>query len=108
MAVLYMLHIELSYKSKKPRLENGEVGVDMIRREALKRFTKWVPCTCQLSCSNEWNFANDVGFSRGDYAGCKIEKVLDKGTLPNMFKSKELNLLQAMHENWRDQTKAIR
>ncbi|KAH8595438.1 hypothetical protein B0O99DRAFT_741269 [Bisporella sp. PMI_857] len=68
MVVLYMLHIELCIKNKMPVLKNGETGIDMDRREALKRFTKWVPCICQASSQipyrNEWNFANDTGLSK--------------------------------------------
>ncbi|KAE9378672.1 FabD/lysophospholipase-like protein [Stipitochalara longipes BDJ] len=71
MAVLYMLHVEMCFKSVKPRLEDGEIGIDMSRREALKRFTKWVRCSCQASCKNEWNFANDTGISRGGDVGCR-------------------------------------
>ncbi|KAI9774259.1 MAG: hypothetical protein M1840_004153 [Geoglossum simile] len=40
MAVLYMLHVEVCFKSVRPRLSNGEIGIDMGRREVLKRFTK--------------------------------------------------------------------
>ncbi|PVH70050.1 FabD/lysophospholipase-like protein, partial [Cadophora sp. DSE1049] len=107
MAVLYMLHIEVCFKSAKPRLETGEIGIDMARREALKRFTKWVPCICQVSCSNEWNFANDIGFSRGGDAGCKIERLLRQRTLQNLFREKELGRLKVMHRNWSDPTKRV-
>jgi calcium-independent phospholipase A2-gamma len=102
-----MLHVEACFKSVKPRLDDGEIGVDVSRREALKRFTKWVPCICQVSCKNEWNFANDIGLSRGGHVGCKIEKLLGQGALPNLFKSKELNLLEALHRSWSDPTKRI-
>lgn len=107
MAVLYMLHVEVCFKSVKPRLDNGEIGIDMGRREALKRFPKWVSCICQDSCKNEWNFANDIGFSRGGDVGCKVEKLLGRGTLPNLFKSRELKLLKVMHASWSDPTNHI-
>jgi calcium-independent phospholipase A2-gamma len=107
MAVLYMLHVEVCFKSVKPRLDNGEIGIDAGKREVLKRFTKWVPCVCQVSCKNEWNFANEIGFSRGGDAGCGIERLLGQGALPGLFRSRELGLLKAMHASWCDPTKRI-
>src|SRR5438034_386824 len=65
MAVLYMLHIESCFENVKPRLTDGTIGVDPDRREALKRFAKWVPCQCDEGCRKEWNFANDIGLYRG-------------------------------------------
>ena len=100
MAILYMLHVEECFKSDRPYLENGEIGVDMGRREALKRFTNWVPCICQASCTSEWNFANDIGFTRGGGQDCKISKLLGEGTMPSLFKSKELGWLKTMHMSW--------
>ncbi|PVH79912.1 FabD/lysophospholipase-like protein [Cadophora sp. DSE1049] len=101
MAVLYMLHVEHSFSSMKPKLPDGEIGVDKDRREALKRFTKWVPCKCQELCGNEWNFANDVGLPRGNDDKCKIMKFLAQGVLQNLFKSRELAWLNAMHDSWK-------
>ena len=101
MAVLYMLHVEHSFSSMKPKLPDGEIGVDKDRREALKRFAKWVPCKCQELCGNEWNFANDVGLPRGNDEKCKIVTFLAQGVLQNLFKSKELAWLNAMHESWK-------
>ncbi|KAG4422097.1 hypothetical protein IFR04_004724 [Cadophora malorum] len=101
MAVLYMLHVEHSFSSMKPKLPDGEIGVDKDRREALKRFAKWVPCKCQELCGNEWNFANDVGLPRGNDEKCKIVTFLAQGVLQNLFKSKELAWLNVMHESWK-------
>ncbi|KAH6723597.1 acyl transferase/acyl hydrolase/lysophospholipase [Leptodontidium sp. MPI-SDFR-AT-0119] len=101
MAVLYMLHVEHSFGSMKPKLPDGEIGVEKDKREALKRFTKWVPCKCQELCRNEWNFANEVGLSRGNDEKCRITKFLAQGVLQNMFRSKELGWLNAMHDRWK-------
>lgn len=102
MATLYMLHVELSFRSLRPKMENGEEGIDNHRRDALKRFAKWVPCNCQPSCSNEWNFANDIGLARGGASKCKIDRYLRQGALPTMLKTKEVQDLKAMYESWKD------
>lgn len=74
-----MLHIETSAHTRheRPVLENGQMGVDLKRREILKRFAKWVPCQCSGNCGKEWNFVNDVGLSRGgNDEKCRVHKLL--------------------------------
>lgn len=102
MAVLYMLHIEKYLEDERPLDESKEVGVDNDRREALKRFNKWVPCQCSRSCGTEWNFANDIGLQRGDSTKklCGVAEFLRRGTLRNLFASQDGEALKSMRDKW--------
>jgi calcium-independent phospholipase A2-gamma len=104
MATIYMLHIETSIHSKheRPIMDNGQEGVDMRRREALKRFAKWVPCRCSSDCGKEWNFVNEIGLSRpeGDDDKCGIAKLLGRGSIRNLVASKNLKALEDTRKFW--------
>lgn len=80
LAVLYMLHVE-RFSSERPRGDNSQFGeVKAKRREILKRFDVWVPCTCRKKCPHEWNFANDRGIYRSaseDSQKCRILQLLE-------------------------------
>jgi calcium-independent phospholipase A2-gamma len=99
MATLYMLHIETSVLDVSKM-----VAIDRIRREHLKRFSKWVKCLCDAQCGREWNFVNEVGLSRerGDGRGeCELVKLFDvKNSWKLMFKSEKVRRLEATRRVW--------
>ena len=102
MAVLYMLHLESSLDVAKPRREDNSVGVDRNRREALKRFAKWVPCQCERSCGREWNFVNEIGMCRGGKEGreCGVLKLFERASWRNLLANKEMAWLMETRERW--------
>lgn len=102
MAVFYMLHIESCLDVAKPQLANGRVGVDGDRREALKRFAKWVPCQCHQPCGREWNFVNDIGLSRGGGIGrkCAVARLFERPSWQNFLAAKEMGWLEETRGLW--------
>jgi len=103
MAVLYMLHVESRPEAPKPQLANKVVGIDPLRREALKRFAKWVPCQCDRACGREWNFANEIGLQRGGNGSkCSVARLFERSEWRNWYVSKEMNWLQEMRRKWED------
>jgi len=101
MAVLYMLHIESCLDVPKPQLADKNVGVDFDRREALKRFAKWVPCQCDRPCGREWNFVNDIGLCRGgEERECGVAKLFEQASWLNNFADKEMRSLEETRMLW--------
>ena len=97
MATLYMLHIESCLDIPKM------VTIDQIRREILKRFSKWVPCECDRRCGRKWNFVNDIGLSRGGNGNgdCDLVKLFDtNNSWKLMFKSDKVRKLVATRKTW--------
>ncbi|KAK5698262.1 hypothetical protein LTR97_007223 [Elasticomyces elasticus] len=99
MAVLYMLHVEQFWPDKNPG-ELDAAGSD--RREALKRYNRWVPCRCKVDCGREWNFANDIGLSKGGNSKktCDVNKYLVSAPVLNLLAFKTRKALEDMNEEW--------
>lgn len=80
LAVLYMLHVE-RFSSERPRGDNGLAGeVKAKRREIIKRYDVWIPCSCRKKCLNEWNFASDQGIYRSasrNVSKCNIAQLVE-------------------------------
>lgn len=94
LATLYMLHIE-------SRLSVPDMRVDSERREALKRFAKWVPCQCDENCEREWNFANDLGLWRGDRSRvCKVARLFEQNTWQSFLGKRYLDRLEETRRLW--------
>jgi len=103
MAAVYMLHVETTIgKEDRPKMSNGSEGVDMVRREVLKRFTKWVQCQCKHECGKEWNFVNEVGLCRPETSDniCGLVKFLKRGSFMNALRPKELKAFEATKKAW--------
>jgi calcium-independent phospholipase A2-gamma len=107
MSVIYMLHLETrlpKYKHNPPKRADGSEGIDEKRREALKRFAKWVPCLCRYECGNEWNFVNEVGLRRPreNEKKCGVQKVLGRGTriYLNLLEGKNLEAVERTRAIW--------
>lgn len=101
MAVLYMLHIESCLDVPKPRREDKSIGVDADRREALKRFAKWVPCQCNQACGREWNFVSEIGLCRGGNGSeCRVVKLFERASWRNFLAAKEMSWLQETRNRW--------
>lgn len=107
MSTIYMLHVETTIrKYEVPHKEDGSEGIDDKRREALKRFAKWVQCQCKYECGNEWNFVNEVGLRRPKDNGrkCGVGRILDrgvgKGMVWNLFEGKNLDAVEKSRKIW--------
>ena len=99
MAVLYMLHIETFLPNERPQDLDGP---SEDRREALKRFDRWVQCKCKKRCGREWNFANDVGLARGGNGQCDVLKYLGRGnSMLNLFAQNVEQVLESMRTEWK-------
>ncbi|WPH02326.1 Hypothetical protein R9X50_00518900 [Acrodontium crateriforme] len=99
MAILHMLHMERFDPDQQP---TDLYNIEGDRREALKRFDRWVPCECKKKCGRQWNFANDIGFSKGgESRKCAVENYLRGNDFRNAFATKDRAMLEAMHEKWR-------
>ncbi|KAM3069549.1 hypothetical protein ACMFMF_008766 [Clarireedia jacksonii] len=108
MSAIYMLHMETAlskYKYNPPTRADGSEGIDKDRREALKRFAKWVPCQCRYECGNEWNFVNEVGLRRpkDNEKKCGLQRVLGRGTRTywNILEGKNLDAVERTREIWK-------
>jgi hypothetical protein len=90
MATLYMLHIE-RFLGKKPENEARKEGVSDKRRELLKRFGNWVPCTCDSQCEVRWNFGNDLGIHKdGDEQRCLLMQLFVELSSTNVSLDEQL------------------
>lgn len=96
-----MLHLESCLGVSKPLLDDKTVGVDDNRREALKRFSKWVPCQCRRPCRREWNFVNDIGLCRGGEEGkCAVANLFERTQWGLVFAGNEIDALQKTWRLW--------
>lgn len=108
MAVIYMLHVETnnSTRNDRPQLNDkdsdGYARFDHNRREKLKRFCKWTPCQCAMSCRMAWNFVDDVGICNHaeNVEVCQVARMIGIGEKSRAATPKLVRILEGMREDW--------
>ena len=100
LAILYMLHME-RFLSERPRGDNNQPGeIKVMRREILKRFHVWIPCTCRRKCRSRWNFVSDIGICQPEAKSaekCKVKSVVEG----QKDSEKGFQIWESLVESWK-------